>query len=100
MIDGATPMRASVKAKVLVCHGALDPHVPAAQVMSFIEEMNAAQADVQLIVYGGAMHGFTHDVGPEAPGVAYDAAADARSSAAITALLAEVFATSLPFAGH
>ena len=89
-----------MRAKVLVCHGALDPHVPTAQVTRFMDEMNEAGADWQLIVYGGAMHGFTHDVGPEAPGVAYDAAADARSSAAITAFLAEVFATSLPFAGH
>jgi dienelactone hydrolase len=48
---------------VLVCHGALDPHVPTAQVTGFIEEMNEAGADFQLIVYGGAMHGFTHDVG-------------------------------------
>jgi dienelactone hydrolase len=30
-----------VKTKVLVCHGALDPHVPTAQVTGFIEEMNA-----------------------------------------------------------
>lgn len=53
-----------VKAKVLVCHGALDPHVRAAQLAGFIDEMNRAGADWQLTVYGGAMHGFTHDVGP------------------------------------
>ena len=51
----------AVKAKVLICHGALDPHVPMAQVNEFIEEMNGAGADWQLIVYGGAMHGFTHE---------------------------------------
>jgi dienelactone hydrolase len=53
--------------------------------------MNGAGADWQLIVYGGAMHGFTHDVGAQGPGVAYDAAADARSFAAIRAFLSEVF---------
>ena len=100
-LESAQPARAGdVRTKVLVCHGALDPHVPTAQVTRFMDEMNEAGADWQLIVYGGAVHGFTHDVGPEAPGVAYDAAADARSSAAITAFLAEVFATSLPFGGH
>lgn len=81
----------AIKAKVLVCHGALDPHVPTAQVTAFIEEMNAAGTDYQLIVYGGARHGFTHDVGPRGPGVAYHAASDRRSSQAIKAFLAEVF---------
>jgi dienelactone hydrolase len=84
-----------VKAKVLVCHGALDPHVPTAQLTGFIEEMNAAGTDFQLIVYGGAMHGFTHDVGPQAPGVAYHAASDQRSFLAIKAFLAEIFDTEL-----
>ena len=68
----------SVKAKILVCHGALDPHVPMAQVNAFAEEMNSAGADWQLIIYGGAMHGFTHEVGPYGPGVAYHADSDAR----------------------
>ena len=76
---------------MLACHGALDPRVPAAQVTQFIEEMNAAGADWQLIVYGGAMHGFTHDTGPDLPGVAYHARSDARSSIAIRSFLAEVF---------
>jgi hypothetical protein len=54
--------------------------------------MTHAGADWQLIVYGGAMHGFTHDTGgPAAPGVAYHAVADARSSAAIQTFLAESF---------
>jgi dienelactone hydrolase len=78
-----------IKAKLLVCHGALDPHVPTAQLTPFIEEMNGADADWQLIVYGGAMHGFTHEGGPAAPGVAYHAASDVRSSTAISAFLAE-----------
>jgi dienelactone hydrolase len=82
-----------VKTKVLVCHGALDPHVPTAQLAGFIEEMNAAAADFQLIVYGGAMHGFTHDVGLQAPGVAYDAVSDQRSFLAIGAFLGEIFGT-------
>ena len=78
---------------MLVCHGALDPHVPTAQLTGFIEEMNAAGTDFQLIVYGGAMHGFTHDVGPQAPGVAYHAVSDQRSILAIKAFLAEIFGT-------
>lgn len=85
-----------IKTKILVCHGALDPYVPAKQVTAFVDEMNAASADYQLIVYGGAMHGFTHDVGPQMPGIAYDAPAAERSFVAIKTFLAEIFDTNRP----
>jgi dienelactone hydrolase len=81
----------AVKAKILVCHGALDPHVPMTQVNAFVQEMNEARADWQLIMYGGAMHGFTHETGPVLPGVAYDAVADARSAAAMKTFFSEIF---------
>lgn len=80
-----------IRTRILVCHGALDPHVPMTQVTEFIDEMGRAGGDWQLIVYGGAMHGFTHDFGPESPGVAYHASSDARSLSAIQAFLAEAF---------
>jgi dienelactone hydrolase len=81
-----------IRAAILVCHGALDPHVPMAQVVEFTEEMAQAKADWQLLIYGNALHGFTHDTPSGTPGVAYDAQADARSSAHIRAFLADVFA--------
>ncbi|OLB18650.1 MAG: hypothetical protein AUI12_06320 [Acidobacteria bacterium 13_2_20CM_2_57_6] len=80
-----------VKAKILVCHGALDPHVPMTHVSAFVEEMNRAGADWQLIVYGGAVHGFTHEAGPFVPGVAYHAQSDARSAAAMQSFVVELF---------
>jgi dienelactone hydrolase len=91
----------AVKAKVLACHGALDPHVPLADVVGFAEEMDHAGADWQLIMYGGAMHGFTHDhATPGAiPGVAYDALADRRSFAAALAFLAEALPPTAPRPG-
>jgi dienelactone hydrolase len=81
----------AVAARLLVCHGASDPHVPMADAVAFAEEMTAAKADWQLNVYGGAVHGFTHKhaVPGATPGVAYDPAADERSFAATTAFLAE-----------
>ncbi len=91
-LDTPRPAAAgSVKGKILVCHGAIDPHVPTAQVNGFVEEMNGAGADWQLNVYGGAMHGFTHETGRYLPGVAYNAAADARSAAAIREFFTEIF---------
>jgi len=85
----------TIRARVLVCHGALDPHVPVTQVTAFIEEMNGAGADWQLITYGNAMHGFTHEDAAKypMPGVAYDARADARSWTAIQAFFDELFTT-------
>jgi dienelactone hydrolase len=81
----------TVKAKILVCHGGRDPHVPMTQVNSFVEEMEAVSADLQLIIYGVAMHGFTHEGGPPMPGVAYDAVTDARSATAMEAFFTELF---------
>ena len=80
---------------MLVCHGALDPPSPPSQVAAFVEEMNGAGADWQLNVYGGAMHGFTHENATgQQPGVAYHAPSDARSAAAIRAFLQELFEVS------
>lgn len=83
----------AVRASVLVCHGAADPHVPMADVLAFGEEMTAAEADWQVIIYGGAQHGFTHsDAIPNAtPGIAYNATADHRSFTAARAFLGEAF---------
>jgi dienelactone hydrolase len=84
----------TVTARILVCHGASDPHVPPGDVTAFAEEMNRAEADWELIMYGRARHGFTHrHAVPGAPGampgVAYDRRADERSFAAARAFLAE-----------
>jgi dienelactone hydrolase len=82
----------SVKARILVCHGAQDPHRPPPQVAAFVEEMNQASADWQLIVYGGAMHGFMHETATgQTPGVRYHALSDARSSAAMRSFFVELF---------
>jgi dienelactone hydrolase len=91
----ATPRRAQpgvVRAKILACHGAIDPHVPMSDVAAFAEEMTDAGADWQLLMYGGAMHGFTHtDAKPGARhGVEFHAATDRRSFEAATAFLDEL----------
>jgi dienelactone hydrolase len=85
----------SIKARILVCHGALDPHVPMAHVDAFVEEMKQAGVDWQLILYGEAVHGFTHKGTVRNPGMAYNAAADQRSTIAINDFFAELFGSSL-----
>ncbi|HEX5298395.1 MAG TPA: dienelactone hydrolase family protein [Streptosporangiaceae bacterium] len=88
----------TVTARILVCHGAADPHVPLSDVTAFAEEMNRAGADWELVMYGRAMHGFTHQQAvsgaPGAlPGVAYDKLADERSFAATRTFLADTLAS-------
>jgi dienelactone hydrolase len=82
-----------VKAKILVCTGADDPFVPVAQVNALAEEMTKAQADWQIIRYGGTVHSFTN---PDAdrvgvPGIAYNTLADARSWKAMATFFEEIF---------
>ena len=78
--------------RILVCHGAADPHVPMADVVGFADEMDRANADWQLNIYGRAAHGFTHKhTTPGAvPGVAYDRVADERSFTATCTFLDEL----------
>ena len=82
----------AVRAKILACHGASDPHVPWSDVVAFSDEMTNASANWQLIAYGGAVHGFTHRnaVPGATPGVEYHEATDRRSFAAAQAFLEEL----------
>jgi dienelactone hydrolase len=87
-----------VTARILVCHGASDPHVPPGDVTAFAEEMNQADADWELVMYGRALHGFTHrhavpGIPGAMPGVAYDRLADERSFAAARVFLAETLSS-------
>jgi dienelactone hydrolase len=90
-----TPLPAepgAVKAKVLVLHGADDPHVTMEHVAGLAEELRAAGADWQLAMYGGAVHAFTDPGAGDDPskGAAYSATADARSWQAMLDFFAEV----------
>jgi dienelactone hydrolase len=80
----------NIRGKVLICHGAMDPLVPLAQVAAFEEQMSKTNVDWQVCVYGGAMHAFTNPAANVA-GMAYHAAADRRSWNAMLALFDEVF---------
>ncbi|MEK2644552.1 dienelactone hydrolase family protein [Bdellovibrio sp. BCCA] len=82
----------SVKPKLLVMHGAIDPNVPLTEVEGFMKEMNDAKADYQFIAYSGAVHAFTQKEAGNDPskGVAYNEAADRRSWQAFMDFLHEV----------
>ncbi|HJT24154.1 MAG TPA: dienelactone hydrolase family protein, partial [bacterium] len=79
-LDNPNPADAkNIKAKVLVCQGGADqwtlPALPA-----FKKEMDDAKVDYKVIVYKGAVHGFTNpDNKGVVPGLKYDAKADKAS---------------------
>lgn len=83
----------NIKCKILVCHGADDPHVTWDQVQAFIDEMRSAKVDYEFIAYGGAVHSFTNPNSGDDPsrGVAYNAEADRRSWDHMKLFFAELF---------
>jgi dienelactone hydrolase len=92
----APAQRGSVRAKILVLHGADDQFVTKEQVEAFKNEMKNAKADFRFIAYPGALHSFTN---PEADEygkkfhipVAYNAAADKKSWNELKKFLQQIF---------
>ncbi|MGD8676172.1 MAG: dienelactone hydrolase family protein [Desulfobacterales bacterium] len=83
-----------VKAKILVLQGAADPYVDSGQISNYVEAMNKADIDWQMILYGGAKHGFTN---PDAAQYKlkefeYNEIADRRSWNQVGLFLSELFA--------
>jgi len=92
-LDQGAGQGGSVKAAILSCTGADDPMIPADQVVAFEEEMRAAKADWQVILYGNTLHSFTN---PEAdgslnPAILYNEKTDKRSWAAMRDFFQEKF---------
>jgi dienelactone hydrolase len=81
----------SVRAKMLVLTGALDPFAPPADVEAFQREMSEAGAEWHLTLYSQAKHGFTDPISDakaaEMAGVGYDVLADQLSWAQSLAFL-------------
>lgn len=82
-----------ITAKVLVCHGADDPWVPAKDVAAFQDEMRQAKADYVFVAYSGAVHAFTQkEAGSDnSKGAAYNEAAHRRSWQHMKDLFKEIF---------
>jgi dienelactone hydrolase len=83
-----------IKGKVLVCIGADDPGIDAAQRTAFEAEMREGKVDWQMNLYGGVVHSFTNPAAAAMgrPDFArYDAKADARSWSEMHAFFNEIF---------
>ena len=85
-LDSPTPADGkNIHGEVLALHGADDPHVPAADIKAFEDELNAAGVKYELIKYPGAVHAFTQKSAgnDNSKGVAYNKEADQKSWAAM-----------------
>ncbi|PTX91755.1 dienelactone hydrolase family protein [Opitutus sp. ER46] len=86
-----------VKARILVCHGAIDPFVKPEELAKFKDALDVGGLDYQFIQYAGAVHAFTNpradDVARAAglKGIGYNAAADRRSWQHMQDFFAELF---------
>lgn len=83
----------NLKAKILILHGADDPHVKPEEIKAFQEAMRQAGADWQMIYYGGAVHSFANPKAgsDKSKGLAYDPKAAARSWQHLQLFLQEIF---------
>ncbi len=86
----------NIKAKLLICHGADDPFVPAADIEAMKKEFTSSKVDWQMIYYSNAVHSFTQKMAGDdnSKGAAYNAAADARSWQAMKDFFNEIFSKS------
>lgn len=92
-LDSPTPADGkNIKCKVLACHGAVDPFVPAKDLEAFENEMSESGVDWRLIKYGGAVHSFTdRKADGSMKGAKYDEKADHRSWQDMKSFFAEIF---------
>lgn len=90
---------AKTKAKILVCHGAIDPFVSKDALDGFLKSMNEGKFDYQFISYAQAVHAFTNPgadtfAAAGMKGVGYNEPADRRSWQHMQTFFAEIFAKS------
>ena len=92
-LDSPTPAEGkNVRCKVLACHGADDPFVPAKELAAFENEMRSGGVDWQLIQYGGAVHSFTDwKADGSMKGAQYNEKADKRSWEDMKQFFGEIF---------
>jgi dienelactone hydrolase len=87
------------KAKILICHGGLDPSMKQSQIDDVLKSFNDGKFDYQFKQYAGAYHAFTNPdsdkTAEKFPGmkgfVAYSPSADRRSWADMQSFFGEIF---------
>src|SRR4051812_27046011 len=96
LIPPSAEAAAKTKAKLLICHGAIDPFVKPEDLAAYKKALDDGKYDYQFISYAGAVHAFTNPKSDEvarATGIpiAYNAAADHRSWEHMRIFFGEIF---------
>ncbi len=83
----------TIKAKILVCHGAADKFVPEEAALKFRAALENAKVDYAMVYLGNATHSFSVKGidDKKVPGLSYNAEADHRSWKYMRELFDEVF---------
>ena len=99
LIPPTADQAAKTKAKLLICHGAVDPFIKKEEIDAFKKAVDDAKLDYQFVSYAGAIHAFTNPGADEMAktaglvgGIGYNAPADQRSWAHMQAFFNEIFA--------
>ncbi len=96
LIPATADAAAKNHARILICHGAVDPFISADEIAAFMKGMNEGKFDYQFISYAGAVHAFSNpgaDKIAKDSGlpIAYNEAADKRSWGHMKAFFQEIF---------
>lgn len=96
-ISVPTDAAARTKAKLLICHGAIDPFITKEALDTFLRSLDEGKFDYRFISYSGAVHAFTNPGADELGAtnglpIVYNSAADRRSWADMRVFFDEVFA--------
>jgi dienelactone hydrolase len=78
--------KGDIKGKVIAYHATQDPVVPMAQLTAFLQEMNEAEVDCQVLTFNLKAHAFTNPKGRD-----YSPSGDRRSWASFGLFLKEAF---------
>jgi dienelactone hydrolase len=99
LVPATAETAARTRAKILICHGALDPSEKPEEISAYIKSMNDSKLDYQFNEYAGALHAFSN---PDADKMAalnglqgfigYSPSADRRSWEDMRVFFAEIFA--------
>src|SRR5690242_197441 len=84
--------KGSVKAALLVIHGAPDPVTPKADRDAFEAEMDAAGAKWQMLLFSGILHAYTDEDSNMAGVAVYDEHATRQTYALTHGFIADAFA--------
>lgn len=81
----------TIKARLLVLTGSLDPTVPPEQIANFLAEADHAGIDAEVRSYSGTRHAFTNPAAGGHPAMAHHPESDRRAWSALVPFLNQAF---------